>query len=124
MKKNVYIFLKWILVVLAFSPVVLVTLFYIIFTASFGFKTSNDLFVTPLLLLLIFLHFALAFCITSDSIKNNLVGCLIIILFVAYLFYENSIKFPPIKTTPAFTLYFISILFMNRLITTKSNSNK
>ncbi|WP_159648340.1 hypothetical protein [Erysipelothrix aquatica] len=60
--------------------------------------------------------YILAYCTVAKNKYMNLLGVLLMALWVSYLFIENSHKFPPIKTAPLFVIYFGTILSITCII--------
>lgn len=84
------------------------------------YSTGNLIMPTPthqfLAGIIIVGAYILAYCTGAKNKYMNLLGVLLMALWVSYLFIENSYKFPPIKTAPLFVIYFGTILSITCII--------
>lgn len=99
----------------AFLPIVTFSFFLITMYTTWDFimPTPTHQFSAGIIIVGAYI---LAYCTVAKNKYMNLLGILLMVLWVSYLFIENSHKFPPIKTAPLFVIYFGTILSITCII--------
>ncbi len=81
-----------------------------------GYSTLENLTQLIVSGIMILGAYVLAYSAVSKNKFMNLIGVILMVVWVIYLFIENSHKFPPIRTAPIFVIYFGTILSITCII--------
>ena len=110
-----------IMIVLAYLPALFFTILNIVYILSIKEESGVSANSTIESIAVIFFWILLAYFITSRFTKQNMIAVMMMMVWIVFLFYENSEKIPPSTSAIIFSVYFSLILIMNILLRRRDN---
>ena len=104
---------RTIMIAFAYLPAVAFIALNLLYSLQLGDAWSEASSSTIISVIIIVGWLFLAYFISSRFTKQNMIGIIMMMVWIVFIFYDNSEKIPPSTSAIVFTAYFSLVLILN-----------